>query len=68
MRVRRLLPFALALVAAGLAGFAVNLLLIDYASGDDRVGRLTPRAVLTGTDGSTTEETTTERTTTDDDD
>lgn len=44
---KRLLPLAVVLVAAGIAALAVNLLLVDYASGrDDPVGKLSPRATL----------------------
>lgn len=50
---KRLLPLAAVLAAAGIAALAVNLLLTDYASGrDDPVGTLSPRAELPGTDTS----------------
>ena len=82
MVVKRLLPVVLAVLVAGVAALAVNLLLVDYASSsDDPVGKLRPRASLTGgartapttsgpTTGTTTERgvTTTEPTTTTDDD
>jgi hypothetical protein len=45
--VKRLLPIAVVLVAAGLAALAVNLLLVGYASDRaDPVGKLSPRAQL----------------------
>jgi hypothetical protein len=54
--VKRLLPIAVVLVAAGLAALAVNLLLVGYASDRaDPVGKLSPRAQLpaSGTAGET---------------
>lgn len=76
MRVKRFLPIALAVVAAGITALAVNLLLIGYTSDrNDPVGNLSPRAPLTTEEGTTTEretttrdETTTDETTTEDDD
>ncbi len=79
MGVRRFLPVALAVLVAAIAALGVNLLLVDYATGgDDPVGNLSPRALLTDTQprtGTTTTEstgttssTTTERTTTEEED
>jgi hypothetical protein len=74
--VKRFVPVALAVLAAAIAALGVNLLLVDYASGgDDPVGNLSPRALLTSTEprsgttttGTTTSPTTTERTTTEED-
>lgn len=68
---QRWLPLLLVAAAAVIATLAVNLLLVGYAQDrDDPVGRLSPRALVTETDGSaprptTTDETTTGRMTTD---
>jgi hypothetical protein len=58
--VKRYLPVALAIAAAVIAGLAVSLLLVGYATDrNDPVGNLSPRAPLPAETGSTTEPTTT---------
>src|SRR3712207_3561553 len=52
MRIKRFIPIALAILAAGVAALSVNFLLVGFtADRNDPVGKLSPRAPLT-TDGS----------------
>lgn len=64
----RVLPLALVAAAAVIATLAVNFLLVGYAQDrDDPVGKLSPRALITGTGatgGRTGSTTTTDSTTT----
>ena len=45
---RRWLPLVAAAVAVAAAALALNLALLDRSSADDPVGKLSPRAPITG--------------------